>query len=67
MSIAQYTVDVPACDSSPRVTATRVTHEIDREGSKFIQAVSGGWPMILASLKTLLETGRPLEDPRMCT
>ena len=37
-----------------------VTHEIDRTGSKFIEAVSAGWPVILSSLKTLLETGQPL-------
>ena len=37
-----------------------VTHEIDRTGSKFIKAVSNGWPIILASLKSLLETGQAL-------
>jgi hypothetical protein len=26
--------------------------------------VSTGWPMILASLKSFLETGEPLQDPR---
>ena len=41
-----------------------VTHEMDRDGSKVIKAVSYGWPMILASLKSLLETGEPLKDPR---
>jgi uncharacterized protein YndB with AHSA1/START domain len=41
-----------------------VTHEIDRPGSKFIEAVSGGWPIILASLKSLLETGEALEATR---
>ena len=41
-----------------------VTHEIDREGSKLIEAVSGGWPAILSSLKTLLETGKALEGWR---
>ena len=34
-----------------------VTHTMDRESSKFIEAVSGGWPKILSSLKSLLETG----------
>jgi uncharacterized protein YndB with AHSA1/START domain len=34
-----------------------ITHEIDRDGSKFIEAVSNGWPRILSSLKSLLETG----------
>ena len=38
-----------------------VTHEIDVEKSKFIVAVSGGWPQILSSLKSYLETGRALE------
>ncbi len=37
-----------------------VTHEIDRTGSKFIEAVSNGWPIVLASLKSLLETGEAL-------
>jgi uncharacterized protein YndB with AHSA1/START domain len=41
-----------------------VTHEIDRPDSKFIEAVSGGWPHILASLKSLLETGESLEETR---
>lgn len=40
-----------------------VTHEIDVTPSKFIAAVSNGWPAILSSLKSLLETGRPLEQP----
>ena len=34
-----------------------VIHTIDRQRSKLIEAVSGGWPMILSSLKSLLETG----------
>ena len=34
-----------------------ITHTIERSESKFIEAVSGGWPMILSNLKSLLETG----------
>ena len=41
-----------------------VDHEMDKPDSKFIEAVSGGWPMILASLKSLLETGESLEATR---
>jgi uncharacterized protein YndB with AHSA1/START domain len=41
-----------------------VIHAIDKTGSKFIEAVSGGWPLILASLKSLLETGEALEQTR---
>jgi uncharacterized protein YndB with AHSA1/START domain len=38
-----------------------VTHEIDTPKSKFIEAVSGGWPIVLSGLKSLLETGNALE------
>ena len=41
-----------------------VMHEMDTPGSKFIQKVSNGWPAILASLKSLLETGESLEATR---
>ena len=41
-----------------------VIHEMDQPESKLIQMVSGGWPMILASLKSLLETGESLEITR---
>jgi hypothetical protein len=36
---------------------------MDVPESKFIAAVSFGWPMILSSLKSLLETGQPLAMP----
>ncbi len=39
-------------------------HEIDKPDSKMIATVSQGWPHILASLKSLLETGEPLEATR---
>jgi uncharacterized protein YndB with AHSA1/START domain len=41
-----------------------LTHEMDKSESKLIKAVSGGWPMILASLKSLLETGESLAATR---
>ncbi|HEX3665544.1 MAG TPA: SRPBCC domain-containing protein [Rhizomicrobium sp.] len=47
----------PFGDDAVRLT---LTHEIDIEGSKIIAAVSNGWPQVLASLKSLLETGAPL-------
>jgi len=49
-------VDVPAVKLS-------ITHEIERADSRFIGAVSGGWPRILANLKSLLETGAILLNP----
>ena len=39
-----------------------VTHEIDKTGSEFINAVSGGWPRVLSSLKSWLETGVALPE-----
>jgi uncharacterized protein YndB with AHSA1/START domain len=38
-----------------------VTHEMERDNSKLIDGVSNGWPAILSSLKTMLETGTALE------
>ena len=40
-----------------------MTHAIEREDSKFIGAVSGGWPQILSNLKSLLETGSVVLGP----
>ncbi len=34
-----------------------ITHAIEAPESKFVQAVSNGWPLILSNLKSLLETG----------
>lgn len=37
-----------------------LVHEIDVPNAKTIDAMSNGWPALLASVKSLLETGRPL-------
>jgi uncharacterized protein YndB with AHSA1/START domain len=42
------------------VVKLTIIHEIDKPGSKLIGAISIGWPKILSSLKTLLETGTAL-------
>jgi Activator of Hsp90 ATPase homolog 1-like protein len=34
-----------------------LTHSMERPDSKFIEAVSEGWPLVLSNLKSLLETG----------
>jgi uncharacterized protein YndB with AHSA1/START domain len=43
-----------------------IVHELEQDvaKSKFIEAVSNGWPIILSSLKSLLETGEALEATR---
>jgi uncharacterized protein YndB with AHSA1/START domain len=41
-----------------------ITHTIERDPSKFIEAVSGGWPKVVSNLKSLLETGSAvMQDP----
>ena len=57
----QMTYTLEPVGASVKLT---VVHEMPKPDSKFIGAVSNGWPMILASLKSLLETGQALEDPR---
>ena len=43
----------------PTGTAVKlsITHTIERDPSKLIEAVSGGWPKIISNLKSLLENG----------
>ena len=48
-----------ALDKKPEVKLT-VTHDDFDVGSKVLAAVSGGWPVVLASLKSFLETGDAL-------
>src|SRR5215475_11341323 len=41
-----------------------ITHTIEREASKMIEAVAGGWPKVISNLKSLLETGSTiLQEP----
>lgn len=53
-------------DLEPQGESVKLTliHEIDRHDSKLIQMTSNGWPALLSSLKSLLETGAPLEETR---
>jgi uncharacterized protein YndB with AHSA1/START domain/DNA-binding transcriptional ArsR family regulator len=44
----------PETDDLVRLT---VIHEDFEDGSAMLESVSGGWPRVLANLKTLLETG----------
>ena len=44
-------------DFGGKAVKLTIRHELEREGSKFIEAVSGGWPKVVSNLKSLLETG----------
>ena len=50
----------------PRGETVKLTviHAMDKPASKLINAVSNGWPHLLASLKSLLETGESFVDTR---
>lgn len=48
------TIELEPAGAAVRLT---ITHTIERADSRFIRAVSGGWPKILSNLKSLLETG----------
>jgi len=47
------------------LTKLTIVQTIEKENAQFIQAVSGGWPRILSSLQSFLETGRAHGDTRM--
>jgi len=43
-------------------TRLTVTHDEFEEGSRMFEMISKGWPAVLSSLKSFLETGRGLES-----
>jgi uncharacterized protein YndB with AHSA1/START domain len=51
----------PVGDQITRLTAVHDDLEPD---SMFLKVVTGGWPMMLSSLKSLVETGEALAYPR---
>jgi uncharacterized protein YndB with AHSA1/START domain len=57
---SRMTYELEPVGTSVKLT---VIHEMEKPG-KFLEAVSLGWPHILASLKSLLETGESLEETR---
>ena len=55
------TIELEPFDTSVKLS---ITHTIERDASKLIDAVSGGWPKVISNLKSLLETGSTvLQDP----
>lgn len=55
------TMEIEPVDEAVKLT---VTHSMEAEGSKLIEAVSGGWPQVLSNLKSLLETGSVVLGPK---
>lgn len=58
---SRLTIELEPMGTSVKLT---LIHEMEKPDSKLIGAVSTGWPHILASLKSLLETGESLEETR---
>jgi uncharacterized protein YndB with AHSA1/START domain len=54
---SRVTFDLEQIDSMVRLT---VTHDELVPGSNMEKGIKGGWPRVLSSLKTFLETGKPL-------
>jgi uncharacterized protein YndB with AHSA1/START domain len=58
---SRCTMEIEMADYYPdfggKAVKLSITHELDGEGTKLIEAVSGGWPKVLSNLKSLLETG----------
>jgi uncharacterized protein YndB with AHSA1/START domain len=52
--VARCTIELEPRDGAVKLT---ISHVMECAESKFIKAVSVGWPQILSNLKSLLETG----------
>ena len=58
---SQCTMELEPSGTAVKLT---LTHTIERDPSKLIEAVSGGWPKVISNLKSLLESGAiALQDP----
>ncbi len=58
---SRMTLEIEKHGASVKLT---IVHEMNKPHSKFIDAVTDGWPPILSSLKTFLETGESLKETR---
>ena len=59
---SRCTMEIETADYYPdhggKAVKLTITHELEGEGTKLMEAVSGGWPKVLSNLKSLLETGQ---------
>ena len=54
---SRVSIDIEPVGESVRLS---VTHDELEAGSEMLKGISDGWPRVLSSLKSFLETGRPL-------
>jgi uncharacterized protein YndB with AHSA1/START domain len=58
---SRCTIELEPSGTAVKLT---ITHTIERDPSKFMAAVSGGWPKVVSNLKSLLESGSAvLQEP----
>ncbi len=55
--ISRVTYEIEPQGEAVKLT---VIHDELEPGSSRLRSISGGWPLVLSSLKSLLETGKPL-------
>jgi uncharacterized protein YndB with AHSA1/START domain len=60
-----YSLCVMELEPTGEAVKLTVTHSIECENSKFIGAVTEGWPKVLSNLKSLLETGKTGLPPKV--
>ena len=56
---SRVTLEIEPIQDVVRLT---VTHDQLEPGSEMLQGITEGWPKVISSLKSLLETGRPLPE-----
>jgi uncharacterized protein YndB with AHSA1/START domain len=57
-SVSRVSFDIAAYEGMVRLT---VTHDELEAGSAMAQGIQKGWPVVLSSLKSLLETGQAID------
>jgi uncharacterized protein YndB with AHSA1/START domain len=57
---SRVTIEITPLKEQVRLT---IVHDDFDEGSLMLEKISSGWPAVLSSLKTYLETGRSLAAP----
>jgi uncharacterized protein YndB with AHSA1/START domain len=55
---SRVAIDIETVGNMVRLT---VTHDELKPGSEMARKIANGWPRVLSSLKSFLETGRPLD------
>ncbi len=60
--LSRVTFDIEPVGDDVKLT---VTHDELEPGSNMLRGISRGWPMVLSSLKTLLETGKAIDVSKL--